>query len=54
MHDDWEEEYVPALEEAIQAWNEANKDNGTYYEDRKRKWSKASILSRLGEKATDE
>jgi hypothetical protein len=44
MHDDWEELEVPELAAAIEKWNEANKENGSYFEDRKRKWSKEDIL----------
>ncbi len=46
MHDDWEPNDAPELAEAIEAWNEANKDNGTYWEDDTRKWSKADLLKR--------
>lgn len=44
MHNDWEPNDVSELAPAIEAWNKANENNGTYYEDRTRKWSKADIL----------
>lgn len=51
MHDEWEANDVPELEAAVALWNEANKDNGTYWEDRSRKWSKVEILKRASREA---
>lgn len=47
MPNDWDPNQGEAqdpLIAAIEAWNAANKDNGAYWEDRKRKWSKADLL----------
>lgn len=51
MHDDWEPiqgEAEAQLAAAIEAWNTANENNGTYWEDRTRKWSKADLLGWQG------
>lgn len=37
MHEDWEPIECGPLEAAIDAWNDANKANGTWYEDRTKK-----------------
>lgn len=37
MHEDWEEIETEGLSEAIGAWNGANANNGTYWEDREHK-----------------
>ena len=47
MHDDWEPLGEAELSGALDVWNEANKTNGTHWEDRTRKWSKALMLKRL-------
>ena len=38
MHEDWEPEFVPELQEALEKWNTANANNGSYYEDRTKKY----------------
>lgn len=45
MHEDWEPEDSPELTAGIAAWNAANAGNGSYWEDRKRKWSRAALLA---------
>lgn len=53
MHEDWEPNDAPELEKAIELWNAANAQNGTYFEDRKRKWSRADLLRRASHSEED-
>lgn len=45
VHEDWEPEGMDELFAAVNVWNEANEKNGSYWEDRKRKWSKAALIA---------
>ncbi len=48
MYEDWEGVGNAELETAIDEWNAKNVENGTYFEDHKRKWSKACLLQLAG------
>jgi hypothetical protein len=47
LHEDWEPVPVPDLVAAIDMWNEANQNNGSYLYDHKKKWSKALLLKQV-------
>jgi len=44
MHEEWESEGDGDFYLAVESWNEANRENGSYCETTKLKWSKENLL----------